>query len=743
MRACSKIFSSIHPFEKRGFLLPILTIYLLNLSTAFAQVQFKSIDYIPVSNGTKFLDYPWAGGLNSAQFCDPDLNNDGKRDLIVFEKTENRFLTFIATEDGEYLFQREYIPHLPPVQGWVITKDFNCDGIDDLFTYNNGSIMVYRGVYHQDTLQFELWTDGIYYQGFGIPVNIYSSFVDRPAIADFDFDGDVDILTFSVSANRILLYKNMQKENRLDCDSLQFILKDNCWGNVYESGLSPIIEMRDTCDYKFNNGRLKQRHAGSTLEAFDIRNRGVLDVLMGDASLTLVNHLKNDGDRQYASILAQDTSFPSYNIPARLHSFPLVTFIDVNHDGKKDLIVTPFEGLGVDNHQNVLLYENKGNDTLKLAFSTSSFMIGEMINAGENSVPTAIDVNGDGLKDLIVSGTFRKSEIQKHTLLYFKNTGTTEYPVFQLEDENFLNFSSTAQTAPHPHAGDLDGDGKTDLLIGTGDGRILFYKNTHAGNGFSSNAPTFLKHLNNDLDIGQNAAPFVIDIDQDGKKDLFIGEYNGNINWYKNVASLGQVQLDLQTDSVGKISTRTEFLPFGYSSLTIADVNSDGKLDAIIGGFDNYLQIVYNIQDSLTQKVTSTPLFPDATTIGRKITPSFQHFTKNQDGTLLIGLQTGGVRWWSINPPEYRPVFVKNEQISSKIQIYPNPFQELIHLNIQNGNHTLNWYMVDMLGKTVSSGKTTNTTTIPTKKLVSGSYILYIVQDREIIHRQILIKSTP
>lgn len=720
-----------------------MTLCLLKYSSISAQVAFKEIDYIPVSNGTKFLDYPWAGGLNSAQFCDPDLNNDGKRDLIVFEKTENRFLTFIADEDGSYLLQRAYIPHLPPVQGWVITKDFNCDGVDDLFTYNNGSIMVYRGVYHQDTLNFELWSDGIYYEGSGFPINIYSSFVDRPAIADFDFDGDLDILTFSVSANRMLLYKNMRQEYQLDCDELQFILKDNCWGNVYESGLSPVIDMRDTCDYKFNHGRLVQRHAGSTLEAYDIRNRGVLDVLMGDASLTLVNHLKNNGDRQNASILAQDTSFPSYNVPARLHSFPLATFIDVNHDGKKDLIVTPFEGLGVDNHENVLLYENISTDTLKLSFSTSSFMIGEMINAGENSVPTAIDINGDGLKDLIIGGTFRKSEVQRPVLLYYKNIGTLEYPVFQLEDDNFLNFSSTALTAPHPHAGDIDGDGKIDLLVGTGDGRILFYKNIHAGNGFSSHAPTFIKYLNNDLDVGQNAAPFVIDIDQDGKKDLFVGEYNGNINWYKNVASSGQIQLEWMTDSVGKISTRTEFLPFGYSSLTIADINGDGKQDAIIGGYDNYLHIVYNIQDSLIHKVTPIPLLPNTTAIGRKTTPTFQHFTSHQDGTLLIGLQTGGVRWWSIHPPDYRPVGVKDIINPSQIHIYPNPFHDWIHLDIQTGHHHLKWHMIDMLGRTVLSGQRNSNTIIPTKNLVAGSYILYIVQDQEIVHRQILIKSTP
>lgn len=726
----------------------LLIVCFLSLSFSLqAQIDFKEIDYIPVSDGTRFLDYPWGGGLNSSQFCDPDLNGDGRRDLLVFEKTENRVLTFIATDQGEYRLDRGYAKQIPAVQGWVITKDMNCDGIDDLFTYNNGSVMVYKGYRDNDTLKFTLWSDGIYYQGYTSRVNLYSTFVDRPAIADFDYDGDLDILTFNVSSNRILLYKNQRVELGLSCDTLAFILKDNCWGNVYESGLSPEIDIRDTCDYKLNNGRLSQakqmRHAGSTLEAFDIRGRGVLDVLMGDVTFSFLNHLKNNGTRAYASIMAQDTSYPAYNVPVNTYSFPLATFIDVNHDGKKDLIVTPFEGLGVDNYENVLLYENSGTDSVRLSLATKSFIVGDMIDVGENAVPAMIDINGDGLKDLIIGGGYRKQDKIEYYLHYYRNTGNEEYPVFTLEQNNYLNFRASGLTEPYPHAGDLDGDGKMDLLVGVGDGRILYYKNTGAGTGFATGSPVFLKWNNADLDVGQYATPFVIDINKDGKMELLAGEFNGNINLYSNTASPGNVQLTYLTDSVGKVTTTSPFMPLGLSSVAIADIDGDGKYDMIIGGYDNYLTYVSNIEDSIYTRVHPVVIGSLPERIGRKAAPVFGDFTADKDGTLLLGLQTGGVRWFSLAPPDYRPVTVlQNESNGLNFNVYPNPNKGFFTVAVPRNSHKLQWEIIDVMGRICLSGRMeSERENISMHQLYPGIYVIQIYDGQDRSGHKLLIKS--
>jgi len=685
--------------------------------TLKAQPVFQQVDHLQVFKGDRKLAYPWAGGLNSAQFCDPDLNGDGIRDLLVFEKTENRVLTYITTAPGQYEINRDYIRHIPAVEGWVITKDMNCDGIDDLLTYSNASIKVYRGIRVNDTLQFELWSDGIYYPGFSGRINLYSSFVDRPAVADFDGDGDMDILTFNVTANRMTYYKNVRVEESLSCDTLAYKLYDNCWGNVFESGLDPVIEMRDTCSDKYMSGRIGEstednvrRHAGSTLEAYDINGNGVLDVLMGDVSLSLLNYMRNEGTKEDASVLAQDTAFPSYNVPVKIYSFPWSIFLDVNHDGKKDLIVTAFEGLGVDNYDNVWYYENSGTDSVRLSLVSRSFMVGDMLDAGENAVPALLDVDGDGLTDLIIGGGYRKGGNISYRLHYYKNIGFKDYPAFRLADEDYLGFSNLGLGEPHPTGGDLDGDGKKDLLVGLSDGRILFYRNQSTGNDFSPASPTLLKLDGNDLDVGQYAAPYVADIDRDGRIELIVGENNGNINLFRNTASSGNITLVQLTDSLGKITTASQFIPFGNSAVSVGDYNGDGKNDMIVGGYENVLWWVSNIEDSLFQKVSPVPVFEESGRIGRKMAPVVTDLTDNGDLCMLIGLQTGGILFFSENPPDIRPVSVVTHAYQApRFYLYPNPAQSAVTLKLEkyDPGQWITWQLFDAMGRILRTGQIT------------------------------------
>ena len=52
----------------------------------YAQIQLVRYDSVAVSDGNEELKNPWAGGLNSPQFSQIDLNGDGIKDLVLFER---------------------------------------------------------------------------------------------------------------------------------------------------------------------------------------------------------------------------------------------------------------------------------------------------------------------------------------------------------------------------------------------------------------------------------------------------------------------------------------------------------------------------------------------------------------------------------------------------------------------------------------------------------------------------------
>jgi len=222
-----------HPFKK------LLTLLAMLYGMQYIQAQnFQRFDYLPVTENASMLRNPWTGGLNSVQFGKVDLNHDGIKDLVVFDKNNNKFLPFINHRNNStnYIFNYKYAVHFPRVSGWIIMKDYNCDGIEDIFTYNSvANLMVYTGYYDNDTLNYRLQQNGFFYQGVSGTINVYCSDVIKPAISDVNKDGDLDIISFNVFGNRLIYYENQQKELGLPCDSLFFTKADNCWGNVRDS----------------------------------------------------------------------------------------------------------------------------------------------------------------------------------------------------------------------------------------------------------------------------------------------------------------------------------------------------------------------------------------------------------------------------------------------------------------------------------------------------------------------------
>ncbi|MDB5228915.1 MAG: hypothetical protein JWN78_3108 [Bacteroidota bacterium] len=701
--------------------------------TMYAQ-SFTRFDYLKVTDNNSVLQYPWTGGLNSVQFGKADVNHDGKKDLVAYDKSNNKFCVFLslATNSTVFKFESAYATHFPPISGWMIMKDYNCDGIEDIFTYNGvGNLKVYTGYYDHDTLNYTLQQDGFFYHGSGIFINVYCSDVIKPAIVDVNNDGDPDIISFNVSGNRIIYYENQRVELGLACDSLFFAKSDNCWGNVRDT-FSAMYALRDTCSFKFNRPANNNNvlHTGSTIEGIDVDNNGAIDVLVGSVSLNSITMLYNKGVPSYASVLKQDVNYPSYDVPYNTSSFAAPYFTDVDNDGKTDLLVSTFDANAA-NINNIWYYKNQRSDSIDLRLQKKNFLLDNMIDAGENSNPCFFDVDGDGLKDILLGSggykDFMNSDIFK--LRYYKNTGTSDYPEFNLQDDDFLNISNLNVRDIFPAAGDIDNDHDSDLVVGLSDGRMLWWENIAS----QGNPPLLFYRgilkdsAGNEISIGANATPYLIDLNRDGKTDLVTGERNGNLDYYRGT-SADSAKFSFVTDSLGKVRIKSVNSNFGFTQPCIADVNNDGKYDLILGTNFEGLQFYNNIESHLNDSfsLTSPAVSED---LGTRTTAVIDDITNDGKLELLTGNIDGGLIIFSQDPPPFRPTAIKNS-ITEKLNftIYPNPADHHLQINLNENSKNIQLQLFNSLGQQIVNKKIENVQAIDlnTNSISNGIYLLKI-----------------
>jgi hypothetical protein len=328
------------------------------------------------------LEFPFLGGLNAPQFNEVDLNEDGILDLLVFDRSGDILLSFINGGSAgvvDYEYTPDYARNFPLVRYWIVLRDFDGDGIMDLFTESlvpfTLGVQVYKGKYQDGELHFDPFftSEGVhpellYYQEAGGNFDeIFVDAADYPAIDDLDGDGDLDILTFRRSGGVIEWYKNVSVENGFGRDSLQFVLEDECYGGVFELELDdcPLLSTGPgECAQLWNPPTAETRniHPGSTLLSLDIDGDQVKDLILGDLNFNNLVMLTNCNTATQAWFCDVDCDFPDYDVPYLNPEFPAAFWLDVNNDTKKDLLVSPNTPNRSENRENVWYYENTGTN---------------------------------------------------------------------------------------------------------------------------------------------------------------------------------------------------------------------------------------------------------------------------------------------------------------------------------------------------------------------------------------------
>ncbi|QJW91129.1 T9SS type A sorting domain-containing protein [Spirosoma taeanense] len=209
---------------------------------------------------------------------------------------------------------------------------------------------------------------------------------------------------------------------------------------------------------------------------------------------------------------------------------------------------------------------------------------------------TVLDADGDGRKDLLFGF------VSCQNIARLRNTGTND------ANANFTSFDSLFP-AQNPirfpayaaaYWEDVDGDGQKDLLaspyVDFNDNQTFDFR---ASGWFYRNAGTSQKpdfrlvqkdFLQSEmLDLGENAAPALADLDGDGDADLLVGysglrngsQYRGGIWQFENKGTVQNPAFVLVTTDYLGLSqslTLTDVLP------AFADVDANGSLDLVVTG---------------------------------------------------------------------------------------------------------------------------------------------------------------
>lgn len=413
------------------------------------------------------------------------------------------------------------------------------EGIDGKGNFHPSEELINNGRYRMEIADFDLdgdmdivslsyinsefglgWFENLDGQGnFGSiqSIDLVTGFSDDLQVADFDLDGDLDVL-LGGGTNTWNRHFYFWYENKLN--------EVGSWTKKIVSDVAII--------------------APPTI--FDLDADGDLDLITTDDGLRVFENTDGQG-----TFVAGDTL-------GVIGGFSL-TNADVNGDNIQDVI--SIYRTGTVNQELGLLYFGRSNGT----FENPLDFMGDF----DFGFGVAKDINRDGVNDLLSS----HSNINRIDWQFFDNSQLKFSNPRIIDDVQARDFDSA----------DFDGDGIEDLVIctqniGGDDAQVIWYKKLDDNINFGP--PRVLFSANHDVQ-----QVFATDLDNDGDIDLVFNkpsDTDTGVHWLENL------------DGQGNFSSFQTLNSSSFDLILVEDMDLDGDLD--IFGYDDGLNEIYYLENS-------------------------------------------------------------------------------------------------------------------------------------------------